>query len=45
MLARRAEPLRGLRRVPPGLACAIDACLDPDPAGRPSIGELAVALS
>jgi eukaryotic-like serine/threonine-protein kinase len=44
-LARRAEPLRRLRRVPPGIAAAIDACLDPDPAGRPSIGVLAAALS
>ena len=40
---RRAEPLRR-RRVPAALAAAVDACLDPDPARRPSIAELTVRL-
>lgn len=44
-LVRRAEPLSGVRRAPSELAGAIDACLDPDPAGRPSIAELAAVLS
>jgi serine/threonine protein kinase len=43
-LESRAPRIRSVRRVPPELARAIDACLDPDSAGRPSIEELARAL-
>jgi serine/threonine protein kinase len=43
-LARRAEPLRPGRQLPAALACTIDSCLEPDPADRPSMGELALAL-
>ena len=43
-LVRRAQPVRELRRVPVGIARVIDACLDPDAASRPSVGELAAAV-
>lgn len=43
-LSRRAEPLRRRRRLPAALALTIDACLEPDPAHRPSMEELAFAL-
>jgi eukaryotic-like serine/threonine-protein kinase len=39
-LERRAQPIARVRRLPAELADAIDACLDPDPAGRPPVGEL-----
>jgi serine/threonine protein kinase len=42
-LHRRADPVRSLRRLPPALAGAIDACLEPDPAARPSVPELLAA--
>lgn len=40
-LERRAEPIRRHRRLPADLAKAIDACLDPEPAARPGLRELA----
>jgi eukaryotic-like serine/threonine-protein kinase len=43
-LESRAPRIRSVRRVPPTLARAVDACLDPDSAGRPSVDELARAL-
>jgi serine/threonine protein kinase len=41
---RRAdgEPLRRRRRIP--FASAVDACLEPEPADRPSVSELAATL-
>lgn len=42
-LARRVDPVRTWRRLPTGLAQAIDAALDPDPAARPQLHELARA--
>jgi serine/threonine protein kinase len=44
-LEGRAPRLRTLRRLPALLADAVDACLEPDPARRPSIAELAAALA
>lgn len=44
-LAVRAEPLRAHRRVSPPLACVVDACLEPDPGGRPSLDELRGTLA
>lgn len=43
-LERRADPIRAHRRVPAALAAAVDACLEPDPAGRPAVLELAHEL-
>lgn len=44
-LRERAEPVRSLRpRLPRPLAAAIDACLEPDPAARPTLARLATAL-
>jgi serine/threonine protein kinase len=43
-LAARAPRIRTLRRVPAPLAEAVDSCLEPDPARRPTIAELASAL-
>jgi serine/threonine protein kinase len=43
-LARRADSIRAHRRLPRALADAIDACLEPDPALRPSMRELAAVL-
>jgi serine/threonine protein kinase len=37
---RRAEPVRTHRRAPAAFANAIDACLEPDPARRPTLEEL-----
>ncbi|MEV4437035.1 serine/threonine-protein kinase [Streptomyces sp. NPDC049585] len=39
-----APPVASHRRLPDGLAAAIDACLRPDPAARPPLGALAAAL-
>ncbi|WP_053693784.1 serine/threonine-protein kinase [Streptomyces sp. WM6372] len=39
-----APPVRARRRLPPALAAAIDGCLRPDPADRPSVSELSAAL-
>ena len=41
----RAVSVRVHRRVPAALARAIDGCLEPDPAQRPSIDELSQILS
>jgi serine/threonine protein kinase len=43
-LERRAETVAARRRLPAPLAALIDACLDPDPRGRPSVPELAAGL-
>jgi serine/threonine protein kinase len=40
-LERRADPVGTYRQLPPGIGEAIDACLDPDPALRPGLSELA----
>jgi serine/threonine protein kinase len=44
-LERRAEPVRSHRRVPAAFNALISSCLDPDPARRPTLGELADALN
>ena len=41
---RRAEPVRAYRRVPPAFTEAIRRCLEPDPAARPTVEELAESL-
>ena len=38
---RRAEPVRAYRRVPAAFAHTVDACLEPDPARRPTLEGLA----
>jgi serine/threonine protein kinase len=43
-LMARAPRIRSLRSVPPSLASAVDACLDPDPLRRCSVAELSTAL-
>jgi len=43
-LERRADPMRAHRRVPAAFAAVMDACLDPDPARRPAVCELAGEL-
>jgi eukaryotic-like serine/threonine-protein kinase len=43
-LRRRAEPVAAHRRVPPRFGLLVDACLEPDPGARPSLGELAASL-
>jgi eukaryotic-like serine/threonine-protein kinase len=43
-LTGRAPPVRSLRRLPAALANAVDRCLEPEPARRPSVAELAAAL-
>ncbi|MCX5343594.1 serine/threonine-protein kinase [Streptomyces atratus] len=43
-LEEPAPPIRSRRRLPRDLATAIDSCLRPDPAARPTIPELADAL-
>jgi eukaryotic-like serine/threonine-protein kinase len=44
-LERRAESVRAHRRVPRPLADAIDACLEPDPAQRPTVDGLSRELT
>ncbi|HSK99109.1 MAG TPA: serine/threonine-protein kinase [Rubrobacteraceae bacterium] len=44
-LERRAEPIRTHRRLPAALASAIDACLEPDPARRPTVDGLMESLN
>lgn len=39
-LERRADPVASRRRVPAELAAAIDRCLEPDPAQRPTVPDL-----
>src|SRR5262249_17838358 len=41
---RRAPALRSRRRLPHAFADVVDACLDPDPAARPSLEAVAAAL-
>ncbi|MGH3981069.1 MAG: serine/threonine-protein kinase [Pseudonocardiaceae bacterium] len=43
-LERTAEPLRTRRRLPAQLARTVDACLDPDPADRPTVAEVSDRL-
>ncbi|MGW1708913.1 serine/threonine-protein kinase [Streptomyces sp. NPDC002206] len=43
-LEEAAPPIRSRRRLPRELATAIDSCLRPDPAARPTIPELAAAI-
>ncbi|MGW1841797.1 hypothetical protein [Streptomyces sp. NPDC001966] len=43
-LEETAAPVGSRRRLPRDLAAAIDACLRPDPAARPTVPELAEAL-
>ncbi|MEV0978333.1 serine/threonine-protein kinase [Streptomyces sp. NPDC049915] len=40
----RAPPVRSRRRLPAALAAAVDACLRPEAAARPTVTELASAL-
>jgi eukaryotic-like serine/threonine-protein kinase len=40
----RAPGVRSRRRLPHALAAAIDGCLEPDPAARPTVGDLAAAF-
>jgi eukaryotic-like serine/threonine-protein kinase len=42
-LVRRADPVRGARRLPRAFTDAVDACLEPSAADRPTVGELAAA--
>ncbi|MFF4349139.1 hypothetical protein [Streptomyces sp. NPDC001530] len=42
-LEERAPPIGSRRRLPRDLAMAIDGCLRPDPAARPTLAELATA--
>jgi serine/threonine protein kinase len=44
-LERRAEPVRSYRRVPAAFNDLVGSCLDPDPALRPTLAELANALN
>ncbi|WP_327130774.1 serine/threonine protein kinase [Streptomyces sp. NBC_01343] len=39
-----AAPVRAHRRLPAALAAAVDGCLRPDPAERPTVPELSAAL-
>jgi serine/threonine protein kinase len=43
-LVDRAPPLASRRRIPRALADAVDLCLEPDPAARPSLAELRAVL-
>ena len=44
-LERRIVPIRSYRRVPAAFASLVESCLEPDPAHRPKIGEIADALN
>ena len=44
-LERRAESIRSYRRVPAAFAAAVDACLEPDPARRPTVKDLTGVLN
>ncbi len=39
-LERRVVPIRSYRRVPAAFASLVECCLDPDPAGRPTVEAL-----
>jgi serine/threonine protein kinase len=43
-VVRGADPVSSHRELPTALADAIDACLDRDPHGRPTVAELAAVL-
>ena len=43
-LERRIDPIRTYRRVPAAFASLVESCLEPDPAGRPTIEELMKGL-
>jgi serine/threonine protein kinase len=43
-LERRAEPVRSYRRVPAAFNDLVGSCFEPEPARRPTLGELAAAL-
>jgi serine/threonine protein kinase len=43
-LERRIVPIRSYRRVPAAFASLVESCLEPDPAGRPTIEELMKGL-
>jgi serine/threonine protein kinase len=43
-LERRADSVRSYRRVPATFATVVDRCLDPEPARRPTVDELAELL-
>ncbi|PZG92635.1 serine/threonine protein kinase [Streptomyces sp. NTH33] len=44
-LEAAAPPIASLRRLPRPLAAAIDGCLSPEPADRPTVAELTAALT
>jgi serine/threonine protein kinase len=44
-LERRADPVGSHRRLPAAFAELVGGCLDPAPAGRPALDELAAALA
>ena len=44
-LERRAEPVRSYRRVPASFNDLVRSCLEPDPARRPTVGDLADTLN
>ncbi|MDP8973491.1 MAG: serine/threonine protein kinase [Actinomycetota bacterium] len=44
-LERRADSIRSHRRVPRAFAAAVDACLEPDPAERPTVKDLMGTLN
>ena len=44
-LERRADPIRTHRRLPKALASAIEACLEPEPARRPTVDGLMKTLT
>jgi serine/threonine protein kinase len=44
-LERRAEPVRSYRRVPAAFNDLVGSCLEPEPARRPTVGNLADALN
>ena len=44
-LERQADPIRSHRRLPAALASAIDACLEPEPARRPTVDGLMKSLT
>lgn len=43
-LYRRADPVRVHRRVPAAFAAAVESCLEPDPAQRPTVEALTESL-
>jgi hypothetical protein len=43
-LRKHAAPVRSLRRMPAAFASTIDACLEPDPADRPTVADIEAIL-